>query len=84
MGEENLLGIVEGGIYLIFSREGVSWAHGSARGVIPDQVVILEKHLLSCLAAREALWLLKVGQVLVIGKDCDWRGSAGEVLVPFG
>ena len=36
VGEKGLLGVVKGGVNLIFVREGVSGTHGGPRGMVPD------------------------------------------------
>ena len=45
MGEEDLQGIVLGGIHRVFVREGIGGTHYGARGVVPFQVIVLEEHL---------------------------------------
>ena len=69
---------------MVLCREGVGGVHGSAGGMIPNQVVVLKEHLPACLPAREALRLLEVGQVFMICKGHYRVGGAGQVLAPFG
>ena len=83
VGEENLLGVIERGVYFVFVGEGIGGTHGGSRRVVPDQIVVLEEHLPSRLSARQTLWFFEVGQVLVVGDNRDCVGGPGEVLAPF-
>ena len=83
MGEEDLQGIILQGVYMVFSRKSVSWAHSCAQDVVPFQVIVLEEHLPAGLSAREALWFLEVCQVFVVCQDGYWVVCAREVLSPF-
>ena len=51
VGEKDLQGIILGGIYWVFAGECVGGAHGSARGMVPFQVIVLEEHLPVSLSA---------------------------------
>ena len=51
--------------------------------MVPDQVIVLEKHLPSSLSARQALGLFEVSQVLVVSENSDQVGGASEILAPF-
>ena len=68
---------------MIFLGLGIGWSHLGTGDVVPFQVVVLKKHLPMGLAMRQALWLFKVGEVLVVSENRDWVGGAGKVLVPF-
>ena len=45
--------------------------------MVPDQVIVLEEHLPSCLPAGEALQFLEVAEVFVVSKDShQGRGAS--------
>ena len=44
VGEEDLGGIVPESVNGVFSGEGIGWAHIGSRGVVPDKVIVRERH----------------------------------------
>ena len=69
--EDGGVGIVGSGIQVILLRKGISGSHLCAWGDLPDDVKILEKERPVSLAMREFVWILEVGQVLMVGEDRD-------------
>ena len=50
-GEQDSLGVVSGGVNLILSGKSIGGTHGSAWGVVPFKIIVLEEHLPSSLPA---------------------------------
>ena len=81
--EDGSVCIVGSGIQVILSRKGISRSHLCSWGNLPDNVKILEKEGPASLATREFVWILEVGQVLMISEDRDRMWGALQVLFPF-
>ena len=80
--EDGSVCIVGSGIQVILSRKGVSGSHLCPWSNLPDDVEILEKEGPASLAMREFVWVLEVGQVLMVSEDRDRMSGALQVLFP--
>ena len=69
--EDGSVCVINSGIQVILSREGISGSHLRPRGNLPDNVKILEKEGPMSLVTREFARILEVGQVLMISEDRD-------------
>ena len=63
-------------------RQSISRAHGHARDVDKVEIKVLEEHHPACLMPGQLLWLVKVCQVLVIGKKSDGVVGSLEIVMP--